>query len=521
MSWCPSLWPEVEFRDLNGTEQIACRFCNQENVDSSRSIVYWDIALAISLAFFSLIANLGLICLAKITTRRGSLKSHVSESSLAAASTLRIRRKSDAGVKTMSTVNDTRTGRRMSSAACLEFHASPPAYNTNKDAFVSGNDEQPAGILKKCTRFRLIQQSFTNIFDSLKNHQPSSRRLLRSAVRNRRYLRGLMVIALSNLTITLCLIMWSVRESLQRLNDCSKFNAWLHTRLLAHIPFFNVLIEDSAQAVEIGAVLWIALERTMAIQWPARRRSSSVTCTSPTSPLLTRSSSTANFDYSKYSNNYQQNEVPACQEQEDPKANKCCTCLGLSSPKRRKLSLASIGRRFSDDPFFPQYSPTSFLFTRKFKSLVRVISAIFPFLLLVATFIASAGYWLERLRHDQEIVVLNNSLTEDFQEQHVKFHFPYFYFNNTILVMLVFGQFLIPFGILLVTSILIYHRVSSHNPLFQYLNRNKIPIQMPNLCALFILTSCFVFFCLSIGAIFNILRRWVIDNISLAGLYRT
>ncbi|CAH8298292.1 unnamed protein product, partial [Schistosoma turkestanicum] len=91
------------------------------------------------------------------------------------------------------------------------------------------------------------------------HHTPRSRR-------QRRYLRGLLGLSISNLSLSICLLSWCtcqiIIHNIDQKHDAIK--AWLTL-----IAFINIWTIDIAQTLEIGAILWIALERTLGIHWPS------------------------------------------------------------------------------------------------------------------------------------------------------------------------------------------------------------------------------------------------------------
>ncbi|VDQ00635.1 unnamed protein product [Trichobilharzia regenti] len=110
---------------------------------------------------------------------------------------------------------------------------------------------------------KLNQTSFnsTGIFHhgSTQYHTPRSRR-------QRRYLRGLLGLSISNLSLSLSLISWCscqiIMHNISNTRNTAK--AWLTI-----IAFINLWTIDIAQSLETGAILWIALERTLGIHWPS------------------------------------------------------------------------------------------------------------------------------------------------------------------------------------------------------------------------------------------------------------
>uniref|UniRef100_A0A3Q0KKH4 G_PROTEIN_RECEP_F1_2 domain-containing protein n=1 Tax=Schistosoma mansoni TaxID=6183 RepID=A0A3Q0KKH4_SCHMA len=112
----------------------------------------------------------------------------------------------------------------------------------------------------------LIKLNQTNQFyhhhhhGSIQYHTPRGRR-------QRRYLRGLFGLSISNLSLSLCLLSWCICQMIIYNIDKHKYyilNVWLTI-----IAFINLWTIDIAQTLEIGAILWIALERTLGIHWPS------------------------------------------------------------------------------------------------------------------------------------------------------------------------------------------------------------------------------------------------------------
>ncbi|CAH8604734.1 unnamed protein product [Schistosoma margrebowiei] len=94
---------------------------------------------------------------------------------------------------------------------------------------------------------------------SIHYHTPRSRR-------QRRYLRGLLGLSISNLSLSICLLSWCICQIIiYNINEQYYIlNAWLTI-----ISLINIWTIDIAQTLEIGAILWIALERTLGIHWPS------------------------------------------------------------------------------------------------------------------------------------------------------------------------------------------------------------------------------------------------------------
>ncbi|CAH8863557.1 unnamed protein product [Trichobilharzia szidati] len=137
----------------------------------------------------------------------------------------------------------------------------------------------------------------TGIFHhgSTQYHTPRSRR-------QRRYLRGLLGLSISNLSLSLSLISWcSCQLILHNIsNTRNTAKAWLTI-----IAFINLWTIDIAQSLETGAILWIALERTLGIHWPSETHGMNNTNTSTNN----NTNSTTTQSLPRFSEKYTRNDV--------------------------------------------------------------------------------------------------------------------------------------------------------------------------------------------------------------------
>ncbi|VEL15617.1 unnamed protein product [Protopolystoma xenopodis] len=318
--------------------------------------------------------------------------------------------------------------------------------------------------------------------------------------RHRRYLRGLLALAISNLTIAVCLLVWC----LLHLVPPTASGAWTGRLYLANL---GLGLADMAQAVEIGAVLWIALERTLAVHWPMPAGSAGAiigSVTGATAPVC-RPRTVGPSPWRRASSLAYLNLFGATGNQS------AAACTGILQLPRRltddqrpgwlarlgSVVLCRKGPSQAGRSIRPNgardFRPRGL--SRKSECLLRVALCALPLALLFIALLLNLPNWIRASEHRSTPPALDSTaakaagglqppaglgLAAGAADSRAAGAGPLsaagharlapsrpgvVYFTEPMLVALIVGQFLAPLGILCSTSIIIYRKVSSDTPL--------------------------------------------------------
>ncbi|CAL8092630.1 unnamed protein product [Calicophoron daubneyi] len=306
-------------------------------------------------------------------------------------------------------------------------------------------------LLRKCASSVSICRTLSNTVtgpSSTAHRSPRSRR-------HRRYLRGLLSLSISNLTVSITLIIWCACEILENEDNRS----WMS--LLFTI---NYGIADVAQALEIGAVLWIALERTLGIHWPRERKNSSPKLDSndvffSQSVIRTRNMTT----YERFCPLFSY-FAKLC----SPVKITCSRCCTTSWGARR--------------PSLSGQSMWAAILIKRLRCITRFLLSAMPITLLIFGLtpgIVNFLWQLVNVSGGQRIYFVKESVrlylndsngvhlitTNEADIMNSRF-VTIFYYTNAVMSALVIGQFLAPLAVLTTTNILIYRKVASRDKRF-------------------------------------------------------
>ncbi|CAH8607262.1 unnamed protein product [Schistosoma bovis] len=358
---------------------------------------------------------------------------------------------------------------------------------------------------------------------SIHYHTPRSRR-------QRRYLRGLLGLSISNLSLSICLLSWCICQIIiYNINEQYYIlNAWLTI-----ISLINIWTIDIAQTLEIGAILWIALERTLGIHWPSEIQTMNNN-NNNNNNNNTKLSMKCNLIQCKFS--LLKNMFKKCtlhnhsSSSSSSPTSSCCRCTPLfmnqssssASATTSPLATTTINKKYREK----QKSIIWFL---------RVILCLLPLILFILASIYSLMNIIQQIKkqkllyhqqlqheiqqpqpqqqqqqyqidiisklkttyithnssinnhhhhHNNSYIQYFNSLVvynyyiyitnNFFTKKHTylflhKIHIKYqtyMYYTKSIIPALIIGQFLAPLAILITTNLLIYQKVSSRDKRF-------------------------------------------------------
>ncbi|GAA48323.1 hypothetical protein CLF_101467, partial [Clonorchis sinensis] len=272
--------------------------------------------------------------------------------------------------------------------------------------------------------------------------------------RHQRYVRGIFGLSISNITVSFSLLLWCICTFLDRIY----FIPWIALLLVA-----NSAIADISQSLEISAVLWIALERTLGIHWPRERRPSN--CTPDQTPQ-------PNWR-TKF-------KLLVCGTTQVRHAFCNQSYTSRSDSKHDNADTVCYPTRNSSVFQFTNRKLWSMTLLKKVKSFIRLVLSLIPFTLFVLASVPSLISFV------QQIQMVENQL----QDSRVYYFSPdimtsearllhlhggtnrsrqkaklitVIYYTNTIVSSLVIGQFLAPLAILITTNLLIYKKFNCPN----------------------------------------------------------
>ncbi|KAA3677115.1 uncharacterized protein DEA37_0013293 [Paragonimus westermani] len=403
----------------------------------------FDIALIASLALVSLVANLGLLYLARLT-KPTAWQACMSVSSPSTHTPVPTQRRSSV----FDQLTNSQSFGRVLSILNPKRESSVYALTnlvTNQPTSLSSSDV--TGSLRKC----VSSVSITRVSNSVggpvsTTHQTPLNR------RHRRYLRGLLGLSVSNITVAFSLLLGCAGHIVDR----AVFVPWLAIMFIA-----NNALADMAQALEIGAVLWIALERTMGIHWPQERRTSNSIGETPV---------IAKRDFKSY--------LFRC-------GSFCSSRFALLLPavlrhsEMFNVTPGSCSKAHCTKQ--PQWLGTLF---KQFRASIRVLLSLFPFTLFVLACVPDLVNFTRLSTHgttDGNSTAVYYFLSDTWISHPIGgFRWSYgshpgsklsrlvpvVYHNQGVVTALVVGQFLAPLAILITTNLLIYRKVASRDKRF-------------------------------------------------------
>ncbi|KAG5449640.1 hypothetical protein CSKR_104127 [Clonorchis sinensis] len=398
------------------------------------------IVLTLLLALLALVANFGLLYLTRLTKPASQGKNSSFSISGPATTYYWSGRMSANSAQLRERVNLRRmfsciTPRKLQETATLDMQL---------------DESTPVGLpIRKCAS----SVSITRVGMPITPTNPLTPR----SRRHQRYVRGIFGLSISNITVSFSLLLWCICTFLDRIY----FIPWIALLLVA-----NSAIADIAQSLEISAVLWIALERTLGIHWPRERRPSN--CTPDQTPQ-------PNWR-TKF-------KLLVCGTTQVRHAFCNQSYTSRSDSKHDNADTVCYPTRNSSVFQFTNRKLWSMTLLKKVKSFIRLVLSLIPFTLFVLASVPSLISFV------QQIQMVENQL----QDSRVYYFSPdimtsearllhlhggtnrsrqkaklitVIYYTNTIVSSLVIGQFLAPLAILITTNLLIYKKVAARDKRF-------------------------------------------------------
>ncbi|KAF8560704.1 hypothetical protein P879_04398 [Paragonimus westermani] len=403
----------------------------------------FDIALIASLALLSLVANMGLLYLARLT-KPTAWQACMSVSNPSTHTPVPTQRRSSV----FDQLTNSQSFGRVLSILNPKRESSVYALTnlvTNQPTSLSSSDV--TGSLRKC----VSSVSITRVSNPVGGPVSTTHRTPLNR-RHRRYLRGLLGLSVSNITVAFSLLLGCAGHIVDR----AVLVPWLAIMFIA-----NNALADMAQALEIGAVLWIALERTMGIHWPQERRTSNSTSETP---VITKR------DFKSYLF--------------------CCGSLGSSRcalllpAVLRHSEMFNVTHGSSSKAHCTKQPQWLSTLVKQFRASIRVLLSLFPFTLFVLACVpdlisftrlsthgttdgnsTAAYYFLSDTWINHPIGGFRWSYGSQ-PGRNLSRLVPVVYHNQGVVTALVVGQFLAPLAILITTNLLIYRKVASRDKRF-------------------------------------------------------
>ncbi|VDD76253.1 unnamed protein product [Mesocestoides corti] len=244
----------------------------------------------------------------------------------------------------------------------------------------------------------------------------SSKMIWRSQSRRHRvYLQGLLILASSNL-LTAFLLMISSLYSIY----------WTTVDTVGTIA--TAALFDVFQAIEVGAILWIAVNRALAIHSTSRHNSNRK-MSEPARPLS--------------------NAIHLTTEKQTSSCWACFCCFCYCSRRVRNV-VTSVDLESAPSSTQPA---SKCLFQMRFQKVSRLCLCSLPLLIMLLAFCGSIWSWLSVCRRQTDVH------TEDTDPE---LH----YYTDSINVGVFTGLFLMPTSFLLSTNCLIYRKVAKRHKRF-------------------------------------------------------
>lgn len=461
-------WHEIaKYRDPNSNQSdllwnrnaTTMKMTTSSGLDS---LHFWsfhvDLVLVALLAILSFGANVGLLYLARLT--RPLVQ--VNHSSFSMTGPL-----SPFTIPTSANGNNANSGVQTSptkkvSLPIRSILCCPPTAVTSSftDQFYTSlihNSTNAAGTLRKCSSSvsisRLANGSLTNPINI-----PSGNGRVPRTRRHRRYLKGLLCLSVSNLTLAFSLFLWCACH----ITEDQVLLPWL-----ALLSVGNCALADIAQSLETGAVLWIALERTLGIQWPRERRVSSPSADKSRADRKPCNARLCELVCPQWYLKFRKSEfcTSSSLAPSGCSMNKCLPCL----PDRPLCECFGSNSAFRERFHRNMRRATSIVLSL-LPLILFLLASVFSMHAFIRSFaIKSHGtnrtsvfFLTERMLidllsypSDDRIPVEFRGTRSDNLTQFVGIT----YYTNSIVSALVIGQFIAPLAILITTNLLIYRKV--------------------------------------------------------------
>ncbi|CAH8589226.1 unnamed protein product [Heterobilharzia americana] len=381
-------------------------------------------------------------------------------------------------------------------------------------------------INKYPSSISLLKLNQTNLNSTTVFHHGSTQYHTPRSRRQRRYLRGLLGLSISNLSLSLSLLSWCICQIIMHniSNTRHTLKAWL-----TMIAFTNIWTVDIAQALETGAILWIALERTLGIHWPSETQTSNgnnnnSVGSNTLSTNTNNSTRRTQYSYGKYNGDV---DLRRTRLNHLRFKMSLTNSLKITKDSLNRLFLNSIcfNRCITHDYYCSCCSSallthsTLLIGKKSSKKRISCFIRLFLCLLPLVLFLIASMYSLTIIIHTTRKQRLHNQSSISYYEQHhvniisdmkttyissmnrndnnftqnfnplviYNYYYTYFtsvlrkqlpfytvhikhqvymYYTSSIISALVIGQFLAPLAILVTTNLLIYQKVASRDKRF-------------------------------------------------------
>ncbi|TPP60738.1 hypothetical protein FGIG_02247 [Fasciola gigantica] len=433
-------------------------------LDSHVWCFHMDLVLVVLLAMLSFAANMGLLYLARLTKPLVQIN-HSSFSMTGPLSPFTIPTQTS-GNQNSSGVQASPT--RKCSLPIRRLFCCPPTVNPSfTDQFYANllqNSNNTTGTLRKSSSSVSISRFANSSVPNPMNIPAGNGRAPRTR-RHRRYLKGLLGLSVSNLTVAFSLFLWCVCH----ITEHRVFLPWL-----ALLSVGNCALADIAQSLEIGAVLWIALERTLGIHWPRERRPSSPSTDKPRIDRKSCGTRLCELICPQWCLQIRRSKFCTRSPPDSSKCtvNKCLPCL-LDRPLCGRLGQNSAFReRIHRNVRFMTTIALSLLPLLLF--LLAASLSVHAFLRPLLTNIQGTNFTAlffvtERMLMELQSSPSDQRILGEFRENQSLNRTQFLtitYYTNSIVSALVIGQFIAPLAILITTNLLIYRKVSARDKQF-------------------------------------------------------
>lgn len=378
-------------------------------------MVSTEISFAVIIGCLGIAANAGILIFSRILGKAPSRTRH-----------------SLGGYSTDENASDPRVLR----PGCIEAPAQRRVSESSASRFTTSNNKSTS-LLSPISNISLSRLSSLLSINRLENGVPPCRRDF-SNVQNQRicwrsqsrrhrvYLQGLLILASTNLLMAFALLVSAT---------CSSQYPGTNS------PVFQIIVAtffDTLQAVEISAILWIAVNRAHAIHSTSRRNSSGK------KTFENRPSVAHTFQVTT-------------ERGASASVAGCCQCLCYFSRTIQQVASTTASPLHMDTLPPDKQTNTTCCTGMRFQKYSRLLICCLPFLTMFAAYCGSIYDWVEFITKDPHIYPCNPD------EQ---IYPPIFYYTLPTSVGVFVGLFVMPMSFLLSTNCLIYRKVSSGIPLF-------------------------------------------------------
>ncbi|VDL62210.1 unnamed protein product [Hymenolepis diminuta] len=329
------------------------------------------------------------------------------------------------GYSTDETYSDNRTQRTGSVDSSAQRRISEPTsrcLNSKKPAMLSPNPDVSLLRLSSLLSINRLEQ---DPYPNQRCSKPSGKTTWRSQSRRHKvYLQGLLILASSNLLTAFTLL------------SSALYSIYEKEANIASVVTSSVLI-DTFQAVEVGAILWIAVNRAYAIHSTSRHSSRKTTANENGRPFTHSFSVTT------------EKHMSSCLG--------CCCCFCYCSRRVQNVVTSvdlEVATRSINQP------PSKCLVVMRFQKMSRLCLCSLPLIVLLVAFCGSIWPWL----HPEGKLNPNSELE-------------LYYYTLSTSIGVFAGLFVMPTSFLLSTNCLIYRKVAKRHKRFllrQTSNSSKI-----------------------------------------------